>query len=253
MHATNPHFSPPARRPRDVLIATVLLGLIVGTAFNVNFRTETATHASSHERAVPQARAGKPPSSETASECYAALRGAGVSFQTLARADAGEITWPIKLTGPIDGIRIHGTGKADAPTNYLDCRLAKALLAWAPWLRAHGVVGLEHYSMYRADSVVSNSDKPSGHALGRAIDVAKFELKDGRTLSVLEDWKNRARGAEPCRTWPDEDAGRTMRQLVCDAAERGLFQIVVTPHHNEAHGNHVHLEVDPLADSLWIR
>lgn len=253
MQATNPHYGPPARRPRDVLVATALLGLIVGTAFKANFRTETTTRASSHEPSAPLARAGKPQAGDSASACYAALRGAGVAYQTVSRADAGEIAWPIKLTGPIDGIRIHGSGKADAPTNYLDCRLAKALLAWAPWLRAQGVVGLEHYSMYRADAVVSNSDKPSGHALGRAIDVAKFELKDGRTWSVLDDWKNRARGADPCQTWPDEAAGRSMRRLVCDAAERGLFQIVVTPHHNDAHGNHVHLEVDPLADSLWIR
>jgi hypothetical protein len=44
-----------------------------------------------------------------------------------------------------------------------------------------------------------------------------------------------------------------MRQLVCEAAARGLFQVVVTPHYNDAHGNHVHLEIDPQASSLWIR
>jgi hypothetical protein len=157
------------------------------------------------------------------------------------------------LDGPIRGVRVHGAGHAEAPTNYLDCRLARALLAWAPQLRAHGVVGLEHYSMYRPEAVVGSSNKQSGHAAGRAIDVAEFRLSDGRTLSVLNDWTNRARGADPCQSWPDKQAGKLMRQLVCDAAARGLFQIVVTPHHNDAHANHVHLEIDPQRPALWIR
>jgi hypothetical protein len=235
------HSNVPVRRPRDVLAATVLLGLIVGTAFKVDLRP------------VRPAPVATKPAQDSESACYAALRAAGVAFQSVPRADAVGIAWPLKLTGTFDGVRVHGSGKDDAPTNYLDCRLARALLTWAPALRAQGVVGLEHYSMYRTDSVVSNSDKSSGHALGRAIDVAKFELKDGRTLSVLDDWKNRARGKDPCQSWPDDEAGRVMRQLVCKAAERGLFQIVVTPHYNDAHGNHVHLEVDPNAGSLWLR
>ena len=151
-------------------------------------------------------------------------------------------------------VRVHGSGgKADAPTNYLDCRLARTLLSWAPTLRAKGVVGLEHYSMYRAESVVGRSNKPSGHSLGRAIDLAKFELRDGRVLSVLDDWTQRTRGGDPCRSWPDDADARLMRQLVCEAAARGLFHIVVTPHHNDAHANHVHLEIDPQGQSLWIR
>lgn len=185
--------------------------------------------------------------------CYAALRAAGVSYRVLSDATADSIAAPILLTGPILGLRVHGTGKLDAVTNYLDCRLAQTLLTWAPLLQARGIVGIEHYSMYRSEAVVGSSTKQSGHATGRAIDVAKLELSDGRTLSVLDDWKNRASGGDPCKPWPDAPAGKMLRGLVCDAASRGLFQIVVTPHYNEAHGNHVHLEVEPHATELWIR
>jgi hypothetical protein len=248
------------------------LCVIFIAAFKLKLRTETVpgaptpreTPTSAHNGTVPQVPGqhnGVPRAvslspdrtAETDSACYAALRAAGVAYQSVSRADANGIAWPIELKGSIDGVRVHGSGKANAPTNYLDCRLATTLLTWAPLLRAKGVLGIEHYSMYRPESVVGSSDKASGHALGRAIDVAKFEMSDGRTLSVLDDWTNRARGADPCQAWPDAANGRLLREIVCEAAARGLFQVVVTPHYNDAHGNHVHLEIDQQAASLWIR
>ena len=264
MDAGKPHRGETYRRnksqPRDVLMSVLLLGVIVGIAFTVDLGPERRDPAtllqSSRDPSAPRTAAVAPQAvrvEETEAACYAGLRAAGVSYGSVSRSDARAIVWPLVLSGFIGGVRVHGTGKVDAPTNYLDCRLARTLLAWAPLLRARGVVGLEHYSMYRTESVVSSSDKPSGHALGRAIDVAKFEMNDGRILSVLDDWKNRARSADPCGAYPDDKAGRTMRELVCEAATRGLFQIIVTPHHNEAHANHVHLEVDPQAGSLWMR
>jgi hypothetical protein len=43
-----------------------------------------------------------------------------------------------------------------------------------------------------------------------------------------------------------------MRKLVCDAARAGLFQTVITPHYNDAHRDHVHLEIDPGDDGHFI-
>jgi hypothetical protein len=258
-----------AARPRrgGVVTSALLLCAIFGAAYKLNVGTEprvsspAMTPTSALAGSAPRASGAAPravnlrpdPVEETESACYAALRDAGVAYQSVSRADASGIPWPIELKGPLYGVRLHGSGKANEQANYLDCRLARTLLTWAPLLRAKAVVGIEHYSLYRAESVVGNSDRPSGHALGRAIDVAKFEMSDGRTLTVLDDWTNRARGADPCQAWPDAANGRLLRQLVCEAAERGLFQVVVTPHYNDAHGNHVHLEIDPQASSLWIR
>jgi hypothetical protein len=36
-----------------------------------------------------------------------------------------------------------------------------------------------------------------------------------------------------------------LREVVCAAAASDLFQVVLTPHHDEHHQNHVHLEVRP--------
>ncbi|MET0387332.1 MAG: extensin family protein [Polyangiales bacterium] len=185
--------------------------------------------------------------------CHAALREAGVAYQSVSSAAGGVIAQPIVLLGPVGGVQVRGAGKIDAVTSHLDCRLALTLLAWAPLLRSRNVVGLEHYSMYRAEAVVGSSARASGHASGLAVDVAVIELGDGRKLSVLHDWANRARGGDPCGSWPDHDAGKLLRELVCDAAARGLFQTIVTPHHNDAHANHVHLEITPERNAPWIR
>ena len=55
---------------------------------------------------------------------------------------------------------------------------------------------------------------------------------------------------------PGRQFGRIQAPVA--SAQRGLFQVVVTPHHNAAHANHVHLEIDPArsvdgASSLWMR
>jgi len=242
----------------DAVATGLSVALVVALALTFATRkrhqtTDAARVLTGHAGGAARAVEVQPVRAElTERGCYAALRAAGVGYRSIARGDAGTVEWPIVLTGPIDGVRVHGSGKVDAPTNYLDCRLARALLSWAPRLRATGIVGLEHYSMYRPESVVGRTSKPSGHSTGCAIDLAKIELRDGRVLSVLDAWKNRARGADPCRTWPDAAGGRMLRELVCEAGARGLFQTIVTPHHNDAHANHVHLEIGPADSSLWI-
>jgi hypothetical protein len=182
--------------------------------------------------------------------CYADLEAAGVRFQRVPQERAPGVAWPIELAGPIGGVRVYG-GAKDAPTNYLDCSLAMALVEWAPELEREGVIGLQHYSMYRRDARVGQSTKESGHALGRAIDVAYFDLRDGSRFSVLTDWKSRTRGVEPCSVRSSGPREKLMRELVCDALSHELFQTVLTPHYNAAHKNHLHLEVGaPGADSF---
>ena len=189
---------------------------------------------------------------DSAAACYAALDGAGVTYRKLSPTAAAGVAWPIQLSAPLGGVRIHG-GEPNAPTNYLDCRLARALLAWAPQLTAAGVSGLAHYSMFRKNAVVAGGQNPSGHAHGFAIDVAFFELRDGRRLSVLDDWKQRTRGAAPCAEYADTAETRLMRELVCTAAEQQLFQVVLTPHYNDAHANHVHLEIGTRGGDAYVR
>lgn len=212
-------------------------------------RTRTASAASTPAR-QPSARRSR---GKGAAACYQGLRDANVAFDEVTPARAGGIDYPIKLTGELGGIRIRGNGK-QAPTAYLDCRLAEALLAWTPTLRAAGITAIDHYSMYRKNAKVAGTSKPSGHASGFAIDAARFHFADGTEVGVLDDWEDRTRGADPCSARPHESShARRVRDVVCEAAEKGIFQIVITPHYNEAHHNHVHLEIAEQPRAAWIR
>ncbi|HEX6242694.1 MAG TPA: hypothetical protein VFZ61_17395, partial [Polyangiales bacterium] len=63
--------------------------------------------------------------------CHAQLRKADVSFVKILAERAPDVRLPIRLTGAVAGVEIRGAGKNRA-THYLDCRLAQALLRWAP-------------------------------------------------------------------------------------------------------------------------
>jgi hypothetical protein len=120
------------------------------------------------------------------------------------------------------------------------------VLAWAPALRGAGVARLEHYSIYRPNARVGGSGRRSGHATGLAIDLGELLLDDGRRIVIEEAWTDRRRGVSPCPSRQgDSDDLRLLRDLVCGAYERELFQVALTPHHDEHHENHVHLELRP--------
>lgn len=189
----------------------------------------------------------------SANACYRALRDRGVAFRPVPPGRARGVKMPTRLTGPIEGVEVRARGRRRVHA-ILDCRLALALHAWAPTLRAAGVTRLEHYSMYRPGARIGGSGKVSGHARGLAIDAARLYLQDGAVIDVLEDWEDRSRGASPCPRRPDEGRpSRILRSVVCDAVDRRLFQVVLTPHHDRAHENHVHLELKPEVSWTYVR
>jgi len=227
-----------------MLVSAFACAILLGIALR-STRGEPGRVSVQHQTPREPPSVSETPAARTQATCHGALKRAGVAFRVIARGQAEGVAWPIMITGPVGGVRIIGA-KSPEWNNYLDCKLALTLLAWAPYLREQDVVSVEHYSLYRQDATVAGTRKPSGHASGLAFDLASVELRDGRKLSVLTDWTNRKRGSEPCtKDARDGDAGRRLRQLVCDAVERQLFQTVITPHYNDAHKNHVHLEIGP--------
>jgi hypothetical protein len=185
--------------------------------------------------------------------CERILEGHGVPFERVERGDAEGVEMPIRLTGKIGDVEIvhrdHGRRRRRARIRrleILDCRLAVALLAWAPTLRAANVERVDHYSAYRPGARVSSTGRPSGHASGLAIDVGDLRLANGMRVHVEEHWADKRRGVSPCPA-RDEDGAeqRLLREVVCAAATADIFQVVLTPHHDEHHANHVHLELRP--------
>jgi len=185
--------------------------------------------------------------------CYARLAAAGVAFEPVARDSASGIAEPTRLLGTLGGVAVVPRDH-DARHGLLDCRLALALLSWAPTLRHAGIDRIEHYSTYRPGARVGGSRRVSGHARGMAIDAARFHLADGEMLDVSTDWEDREHGTAPCPLRQHEGRpSRLLRGVVCAAVDRELFQVVLTPHHDRAHANHVHLELKPEVSWVYVR
>jgi hypothetical protein len=181
--------------------------------------------------------------------CLAALHEAGVPF-TRVDEDVDDVPTPVRLTGPVGGVTYRGLSRDPAsPYEILDCRLALALVELSAILAPLGVVHVTHYSMHRPEhngNPVATGGS-TGHRGGLAIDAARFRRTDGAVLDVLRDFRGR-RGAPPCgprAPRPPTPAAQALRSIVCQAKEKGLFHVLLTPNHDHAHRNHFHLEIRP--------
>jgi hypothetical protein len=188
---------------------------------------------------------GRALASMTPEQCEARLSALGIAFEPAPEVPG--VRAPVRLRGPLAGIAIEG--RADV----LDCRLALALATWSSALRARGVRALRSLSVHRPGAHVAGSRRVSGHAHALAIDVGALELDDDTTIDVLEGWEARAAGADPCGEYPESERSTLLRSAVCAAVEADLFQIVLTPHHDRAHQNHVHLELVPDVPWSYVR
>jgi hypothetical protein len=196
-------------------------------------------------------------------QCEQQLRDAAIPFEPLAATP--DVDQPLRLRGPIQGgfvIRQHGReprvvrGRLQRDTRLdaiFDCRLVVALETWSAWAREAGFVGVEHVSVFRRHSRVAATGRPSGHASAMAIDVLALIRADGSRFTILDDWARRERGADPCATREETEEQARVRELACRGVREGLFQVVITPHHDDRHANHLHLEVRPDVDWAIVR
>lgn len=177
--------------------------------------------------------------------CLRALVRAGVPFARV-RGRVPGITTPVRVTGPIRGVtwRDHGRPSTD---ELMDCRMAVAMVRYAPMLRAMGIHEVRHLSLYRAPSEreVARSPLQTRHPGGLAIDAAIFLRDNGDRLVVERDFHGR-RGRPVCGPTARVaalPAARFLRGLFCDTARRGYFHVVLGPNFNFPHRNHFHLEI----------
>ena len=140
------------------------------------------------------------------------FRGAAVGVQT-----------PVRVTGPIAGVRFVTPGKK-SPYGIMDCRLALALSDLAPLLKRYDVVEARVDNMYRPHAHLPGKKKPSQHSYGLAADVTRFKRADGSELVVERDFQG-AIGEPVCGTEArargelTSDAA-TLRDLICDVQWR---------------------------------
>lgn len=189
--------------------------------------------------------------------CEAELGKRSIAFERVAEARG--VVAPLRLKGPIAGVDFHSmlpaAQRKTSPYEIYDCRLVLALDDWARVLARHDVVEVVHFSVYRPPSAKTVLSGPGRRHTGAlAIDAGSFKLRDGRSISVEKDFHGRI-GGKPCG---GAAAGLpasavTLRQIVCEAADAQLFNVVLTPDFNWPHRNHFHLEVTANARWTFVR
>ena len=106
---------------------------------------------------------------------------------------------------PIDTPVRAGTGRIAGFTPPLETSCAM-LVAWSDFEReldrvaratmGSPVVAIRHYGSFACRGMTGNAGRPSLHAQARAIDIAGFQLADGRVVTVLSGWRG-PRGPAP--------------------------------------------------------
>ncbi|WP_249340757.1 extensin family protein [Sphingomonas sp. 2SG] len=175
-------------------------------------------------------------SARQTAQCLADLRTMGVGYRSLPDKDFGNgcgLSGAVQLLDigvPVTGITAIRCGEARAFSGWVRNALAPA---------AYQILGSELASVqgmgsYACRNVVGTrrgGDRRSGHAIANAVDVGGVTLKDGRRVTILNDW-----------TSPDPQVQRFLSTIHASACKR--FGTVLSPAYNAAHRNHLHLEDD---------
>jgi hypothetical protein len=136
--------------------------------------------------------------------------------------------------------------RATSPYEIADCRLVLALDDLAEILNRHDIVEVRHYSIYRPPRSWSDDKPGAQHTGALAIDAGWFIDRTGAVLDVDRDFHG-AIGAKTCGDGagprPATPGALTLRAILCEVAERRLFNVILTPNYNRPHKNHFHLEV----------
>ncbi|HEU5075628.1 MAG TPA: extensin family protein [Polyangiaceae bacterium] len=160
----------------------------------------------------------------------------------------------LRFTGPVHGVTFLTAGWK-SPFGVMDCRLVLAFDELAELLAQHDVTQVHVGTIYRKNSKLGRN-KLSQHAHGLAADIVAFKLGDGRLLDVERDFAGEL-GTPVCG--PDSRlVGETaeavaLRNLVCDVARSGLFHYMLTPNHDQAHHDHLHVDIKRNATRTVIR
>ena len=180
-------------------------------------------------------------------DCEAELTSRHIEF---AHETADAVLAPVRLTGPLHGV-VFRTDQSEkvrptSPWEIVDCRLVLALDDFAEILARHDIVEVRHYSMYRPPKTWTDAKPGTRHTGALAIDAGRFIDQAGTVLDVDHDFHG-AIGAKTCGDGaaprPATPAALTLRAILCEAAERRLFNVMLTPNYNRPHKNHFHLEL----------
>jgi hypothetical protein len=185
--------------------------------------------------AAPPTSLPSPPSHDQA--CLDRLTAAGFEFQVTVLAPASNPACVVDTPVRVKAIKsAERTRIRLAEEPVVACRFAEPLAHWlgevvAPIFAAHFRADLKavHITGYECrNRNHAEGGKLSAHALGIAADILSFELTNGVTLTIRPDGDSRDARA----------AIDAIRKAGC-----GWFTTVLGPGSDEAHANHIHVDI----------
>jgi hypothetical protein len=175
--------------------------------------------------------------------CTAVLQQGQISFTPLPPLQAGDC-------GYTNAVRLgqHGAAlPALRPDNPgMSCTVAAAYHLWVrdvvqPAAQRHfgvPITAIDHFGTYSCRRTYGrDSGSWSEHARANAIDIAGFRLASGRQISVVRHWDG---------TRQEQAFLRETRDGACQ-----LFATTLSPDYNEAHRDHLHLDMAPREGRLF--
>jgi len=225
--------SRPALRRFDRIIALAFVGGALLLAGRVFF-AENPQHSPWAPLDLRQERGWATPMKlaslqDDAAGCRAVLDRSEIEFSDLPDVGEGECTRDDRLT--------LGAMPFAPRFPQMTCPVAAGMVMWLDkdvQPLAEGILGtrvsrIDQLGTYSCRRMYGDENAPwSEHATGNAIDIAGFQLEDGRRVNVLRDWGD------------GEDSGRFLI-AVRDAACSN-FGTVLSPDYNAAHADHLHLD-----------
>ena len=141
--------------------------------------------------------------------------------------------------GWANSVRMSRAGEIRASFDKITCEAAVALAFWLnhevqpaaqEYLGQH-IATVQSLGSYSCRNIVGarlRKTSRSEHAVANAIDIAGFTMADGSVLSVRSQWRTDS---------PEARFLRSIRDRACR-----YFHVVLSPDHNQAHQDHLHLE-----------
>ncbi|WP_447908845.1 extensin-like domain-containing protein [Brevundimonas bullata] len=177
------------------------------------------------------------------------VREGGILGQCLAELSAARVRFspvPDRQNTSTCGLSQGGVLGADlgtvarmAPGEVeMTCQTALALSIWrrqslepaAREILGSDVVQIDHMGAYACRNVNNGgvSTRVSAHARAMALDVSGVRLRDGRRITLTDNWQG------------DAPEARFLRRIRDDACR--IFGTVLSPDYNAVHRDHLHLE-----------
>ena len=181
---------------------------------------------------------------DDAPACRALLDTAGVRYTRLpSRSDGAQCGYDDAVRFTTGGARRIAFTPAGLGTS---CPVAAALAVWewnvvqpqAEAILGSRVVEIRHFGSYLCRRLYGR-DQGNGteHARANAVDIAGFQMADGRAISVVKDWRGDAPAARFLHA---------VRDGACD-----LFATTLSPDYNAAHRDHLHLDQAARGATGW--